>query len=195
MGTEAAEYFSRHLNQPARLLYIGENGSRDIAAKAFIPRLPQLFSFVRGEAFHPQRIRFMDGAPILVTTTASEEDAVERLPKDARDEDVVTRFRSNIHVNTKGLAGAYDEDEWTEVVIEGDEQVKLNLVFSTPRCRSLNVDFETGGVVASERQSCKLLLRDRKVNPMLKEKPCFGRYAFSAPEGVVISVGDRVRVR
>ena len=73
----------------------------------------------------------------------------------------------------------------------------MDLVFNTIRCQSLNVDFSTGRYFKqSDRQLYKLLLPDRKVNPIpqFKDKPCFGRYAFAEPMGSVVKVGDVVEV-
>lgn len=59
---------------------------------------------------------------------------------------------------------------------------------------SLNVDFDTGGLLSPEKQLYKLLTKDRRVNKKFPAKPCFGRYAFAEPVGSVVRVGDTVEV-
>lgn len=59
---------------------------------------------------------------------------------------------------------------------------------------SLNVDFNTGGLLPPDRQLYKLLTKDRRVNKKFPAKPCFGKYAFAEPMGAVIKVGDSVEV-
>lgn len=210
VGEDSASFFSRHLQQPVRLLFIGTHGSRAIVAPALVPRKlkPKVnkswLGFLSGrdeeqEEVHKQQIKFNDAAPLLITSTASEDDARCRLPEEFRDEDILVRFRTNVHVETSGEADfkPYDEDSWKKVVVFSEiskQKVEVDVVFRTVRCQSLNVDFETGGLVKSERQMYKLLAKDRRVNSAIPMKPCFGVYAFAAPSGAVMSVGDRVEM-
>lgn len=210
VGEDVAAFFSRHLRQPARLLFIGTNGSRAIVAPALIPKKlkPRVnkswFGFLTGrveeeEEVHKQQIKFNDAAPLLITSTGSEDDARCRLPEEFRQEDILVRFRTNVHVETSDNAEfkPYDEDAWKKFVIFSEtskEEVEVDVVFRTVRCQSLNVDFETGGMVKPERQMYKLLAKDRRINPAFPMKPCFGVYAFAAPSGVIISVGDQVEI-
>ncbi|KIW72811.1 hypothetical protein PV04_00983 [Phialophora macrospora] len=249
LGDDVAAWFSKHLEQKARLLYIGGSGigagigMRDIVAPQLIPRKPRprtgLLSWLAGtkrdqDELHTQKIQFADAAPLLVTTVSSEEDAKSRVPADADaeeggEDDVIIRFRSNIHIEntvppraTTGrplsddetqvqlLAAPYAEDQWkTLEIISGatpsstnaagkaleELPLRLDLVFNTVRCQSLNVDFRTGGLVPPEQQLFKLLAKDRRVNLMFPYKPCFGRYAFAEPFGRRIRVGDRVEIK
>lgn len=210
VGEDVASFFSRHLEQPARLVYIGDNGSRAIVAPALIPRKPKLkvnrswLTSLLGQSeeedeLHSQQIRYNDAAPLLITTTTSEDDARRRLPKESQDEDIIVRFRTNVHIDTLDIAQfkPYDEDAWKKVMIfssVNSQQVEIDVVFRTVRCQSLNVDFETGGLVKPERQLYKLLAKDRRINPAFPMKPCFGVYAFAAPSDIVLSVGDRVQI-
>ncbi|KIY01554.1 uncharacterized protein Z520_03106 [Fonsecaea multimorphosa CBS 102226] len=233
MGDEIAAWFTKHLGDRARLLYMagGRAGSRDCPAPALIPRKPRprtgLLSWVKAldEELHAQKIQFADAAPLLITTVSSETDAKGRLPKNAagdegEEDDVILRFRSNVHIDNvaaggehnpmsddedgKNASAPYAEDNWKTLNIiaaspsddtaASNTPVHLDLVFNTVRCMSLNVDFRTGGTVPPERQLYKLLTKDRRVNPTFPYKPCFGRYAFAEPFGTVIRVGDRVEV-
>lgn len=227
MGDEIAAWFSKHLEQSARLLYIGEggHGTRDIVAPALIPRKqrsrPGILSWLQGdkqEELHAQKIQFADAAPLLITTVSSEKDASARMIRDAsvdEAEDVILRFRSNIHIdNTSSsvasnngedivhpLSTPYAEEHWKTLAIfpphtiESINPLRLDLVFNTVRCQSLNVDFRTGGILPPERQLYKMLVKDRRVNPAFPFKPCFGRYAFAEPFGRVVRVGDVVEVK
>lgn len=200
MGGEIAAFFSKHLDQPARLLFIGHGRSRAVpGGEHLIPRKPSRFpGLFKGEQ-HGQRIRFNDAAPLLLTTKASEEDTRARVPKDYQSEDILIRFRTNIHVDTSEADGfePYGEDTWKKLIIKssgGKQDVDLDIVFRTVRCMSLNMDFETGGLLPPERQLYKLLTKDRRVNPLFPTKPCFGVYAFAAPNGVELRVGDDVKI-
>lgn len=199
MGPEIASFFSRHLEQPARLIYIGTNGCRAIPAPSLIPQRSSRFPWLFKDEAHEQQIRFADAAPLLITTTASEEDARARLPEGHHKEDIILRFRPNVHIDVSDQPGfqPYEEDTWKKVNISSKadaKEVDLDIVFRTVRCQSLNVDFETGGLVPNERQLYKLLAKDRRVNPAFPMKPCFGVYAFAAPSGTVLSVGDKIEV-
>jgi uncharacterized protein YcbX len=247
LGDDIAAWFSKHLEQKARLLYIGGGGTgigmRDIVAPQLIPRKPKprtgFLSWLTGaegdqDELHTQKIQFADAAPLLVTTVSSEEDAKSRIPaaadaeEDGDDNDeVIIRFRSNIHIEntvptrpttdhhqlssddetqSQLRAAPYAEEQWKTLDIitasanaAGEEleelPLRLDLVFNTVRCQSLNVDFRTGGLVPPERQLFRLLAKDRRVNPMFPYKPCFGRYAFAEPFGRTIRVGDRVEIK
>lgn len=199
MGEEIATFFSKHLKQPARLIYIGRNGFRAVPLPSLIPRKPSKIPWLTGNEGHAQQIRFNDAAPLLITTTTSEEETRTRLPQEYRDEDVLIRFRTNIHVDVSGVAdfSAYEEDSWKKLIIISESssaRVDVDVVFRTPRCQSLNVDFETGGLLPTDRQLYKLLTKDRRVNPSFPSKPCFGVYGFAAPSGTTLSVGDEVQV-
>lgn len=112
MGDEAAEYFTHHLQLSTRLLYIGGTGQREIPGAAFMPKHYRALSISVNDTLQPQRIRFADAAPLLITSTASEEDARRRLPLSAQGEDVIVRFRPNVHVDVGTEREAYDEDGW-----------------------------------------------------------------------------------
>lgn len=182
MGDGPAEFFSKHLDIPTRLLYISGSGSREIPGAAYIPkhRLP-LTIRAAGDHFQPQRIRFADAAPFLVTSTASEVDVRSRLPPENQQEDVLLRFRTNIHIDV-GSVAPFDEDNWRELTVFAEDgttpKAIIRCVFKTPRCLSVNADIETGTGSPRSTQVYGLIARDRRVN---KAYPRKEYYLISLP--------------
>ena len=207
MGEDASRYFSFHLKQPVRLLYIGGNGQREIPGAAFLGMKAAI-----NDRLQPQRVRFADAAPLLITSTASEEDARRRLPPSARGEDLIVRFRPNIHVDVEGEQKPYDEDSWNMLSIRSkldpEQEIMVRCLFKTVRCLSLNVDLSKGAMITTPNQLFGLLMKDRRVNPQFPrksheliyrhsltqylDKPVFGQYACAGPSGAVLRVGDQV---
>ncbi|KXL42456.1 hypothetical protein M433DRAFT_140162 [Acidomyces richmondensis BFW] len=200
MGDEVGKYFSHHLNSPTRLLYIGGNGQRDIPGAVYMPKQYgyRAISIQVNEKLQPQRIRFADAAPLLITTTASENDARRRLPPSARSEDLIVRFRPNIHVDVGDEVEPYDEDSWGMLAIRSKmdrlQEVSVRCLFRTVRCLSLNADLAKGSMVGTNRQLYGLLARDRRTNDKFPHKPVFGQYACAGPSGAILRVGDEVQV-
>ena len=182
-----------------------------------MPKHYSALSVSVNDSFQPQRLRFADAAPLLLTTTASEEDARRRLPPLARGEDVIIRFRPNVHVDTNEEQEPYGEDGWSMLSIRSqadrEQEVSVRCLFRTVRCLSLNADLTKGGMIATNRQLYGLLAKDRRVNekfpsecPCLAtsqsslkltirlDKPVFGQYACAGPSGAVLRVGDEVEV-
>ncbi|KAH9884844.1 hypothetical protein F4778DRAFT_761910 [Xylariomycetidae sp. FL2044] len=198
VGDGSAKFFSQHLGMSVRLLYISGSGSREIPGIAYVPQLLSPLTVRAGENLQPQKIRFADAAPLLITSSASEEDARSRLPAASQDEDVIIRFRANLHVDVGPQTRPYDEDDWKELTIfssDGSvEKATIQCIFRTPRCLSLNANLKTGTMAAREQQMYGLLARDRRVNSAFPHKPVFGQYAFAAPLGATLQVGNQVRV-
>nr|POE56693.1 mitochondrial amidoxime reducing component 2 [Quercus suber] len=198
MGDNAAHYFTHHLGFPTRLLYIGGNGQRDIPGSVYIPRHYRALSIAVNSNLQPQKLRFADAAPLLITTTASEEDARRRLPPSARGEDVIVRFRPNIHVDVGHEYPPYDEDGWGMLAIRSqtdqNQEVTVRCLYRTVRCLSLNVDLSKGGMITTNRQLYGLLARDRRTNENHPHKPVFGQYACAGPSGALLRVGDEVAI-
>jgi uncharacterized protein YcbX len=166
MGQGPADFFTKHLQRPIRLLFIAGTGRREIPGAAYIPNHLAALPVAVGEKLQPQRIRFADAAPLLITSSASEQDARSRLPKASQGEDVILRFRPNIHIDVHDKLPPYDEDEWRFLTIQtASGAVSVKCLFKTVRCLSLNADLEKGGMVATNRQLYGLLARDRRVNP------------------------------
>jgi len=178
MGEDVTKYFSHHLGSATKLLYIGGNGQREIPGAAYLPKHYRALSISVNEKLHPQRIRFADAAPLLITSTASEEDARRRLPPAARGEDVIVRFRPNVHVDVGKEVAPYDEDSWGMLSIRSRtdraQEVSVRCLFKTVRCLSLNVDLAKGGMIATNRQLYGLLARDRRTNDKFPRKPSQG---------------------
>jgi uncharacterized protein YcbX len=168
MGELVSQYFSYHLKFPVRLLYIGGSGQREIPGSVYMPKHYSALSVSVNDKFQPQRLRFADAAPLLLTTTASEEDARRRLPPAARAEDVIIRFRPNVHVDTGEEQEPYGEDGWSMLAIRSqsdrEQEVSVRCLFRTVRCLSLNADLTKGGMIATNRQLYGLLAKDRRVN-------------------------------
>ncbi|WPH00802.1 Hypothetical protein R9X50_00363200 [Acrodontium crateriforme] len=198
MGDEAANYFTHHLGIDARLLYIGGDGRREIPGSVYIPKHYQAISIAVNDRLQPQRIRFADAAPLLITSTASEEDARLRLPPAARGEDIIVRFRPNVHVDVGNEQKPYDEDEWGALSIQSKldsaQEVSVRCLFRTTRCLSLNADLDSGNMITANRQLYGLLSKDRRTNQNHPHRPVFGQYACAGPSGAILRVGDEVKV-
>ncbi|KAI5820739.1 hypothetical protein BZA77DRAFT_301574 [Pyronema omphalodes] len=192
MGSDVAAFFQKYLSDPSiKLLFIAA------------PRDPHpiLTPSIAGDGLikHPQKIRFMDVAPILLTTSASLSDVTSRLPADS---DMVsggsfdiTKFRPNIHITVPSDTPAYDEEFWTEIRVgEKEEEVKFDCTFNTARCLSINVDYQTGKQAPTEEQIYKKMMKDRRIQPHFNYKPCFGRYCICDRFGAKIRRGDKVQV-
>lgn len=175
MGPESAKFFSFHLKKEVRLLYIGGTGQREIPGAMFMPKQKyRALSMRVNDKLQPQRIRFADAAPLLVTSSASEEDARRRLPPSARGEDVIVRFRPNIHVDVGDEQEPYEEDSWTMLTVRSKsdptQEVSIRCLFRTVRCLSLNADLAKGTMINTNRQLYGLLAKDRRVNELFPRK-------------------------
>nr|POF27650.1 uncharacterized protein ycbx [Quercus suber] len=157
---------------------------------SLISRTSSLLSWPAAEG-EETGITFADCAPYLIVSSKSMEDVHRRLP-DGMDMDI-SKFRPNIIIS--GAEQIWEEDFWRELSIAG--QPVWECVHNCGRCKSINIDYETGkqGETASGK-ILKELSRDRRVDPGMKWSPIFGRYSFLHPlgEGRVIRVGDEVKV-
>ncbi|KAE9371592.1 hypothetical protein N431DRAFT_491931 [Stipitochalara longipes BDJ] len=135
-------------------------------------------------------IAFNDCAPYLVVTEPSLADVSKRLPEGVEAD--ITKFRANILLKTSDPA--WEEDFWAELTI-GEEGAKVLLTGNCGRCKSLNVDYNTGeSGTGRDGEMLKLLQKDRRVDQGTKYSPIFGRYGFASKgsEGMVLRVGDEV---
>ena len=140
----------------------------------------------------PDTIKFSDVAPYLVVSSKSMDDIHKRLP-DGETFDI-TKFRPNVIVS--GAQEAWEEDYWAELTI-GDEGTKIECEHNCGRCRSINIDYETGAQGEGEAgKMLKKMSSDRRIDKGTKWSPVFGRYSFLHPssEGREIKVGDAVTV-
>jgi uncharacterized protein len=198
MGDEYANFFATHLNADVRLLFIGGTGRREIPGAAYVGKRTDALTLAFEEGLRPQRIRFADAAPLLITSTASEENARMRLPPEHRSEDVIQRLRPNIHIDVRDTLPAYDEDNWSTLTVltshDTSPAVTIKCIFNCVRCLSLNADPDTGKMIERRRQLYGLLASDRRINKRFPHKPVFGQYAFAGPAGAIVRVGDKVQV-
>jgi uncharacterized protein YcbX len=135
-------------------------------------------------------IAFNDCAPYLVITEPSLADVSKRLPPGVEMD--VTKFRANILLKTSDPA--WVEDFWGELTF-GDGGAKILLTGNCGRCKSLNVDYNTGeSGTGRDGEVLKLLQKDRRVDQGTKYSPIFGRYGFASKEseGMVLKVGSEV---
>ena len=174
LGDEPAAFFTKHLKQDVRLLTIGGTGRRDIPGAAYVPTQRDALSLAIREGLQPQRIRFADAAPLLITSSASENDVRSRLPSMHQKEDVILRLRPNIHIDVQGQLSPYDEDNWASLSVKSKsdekQEVTIKCIFRTVRCLSLNADPETGDMIHRDRQLYGLLAKDRRVNDKFPRK-------------------------
>ncbi|KAK7584651.1 hypothetical protein V3481_010980 [Fusarium oxysporum f. sp. vasinfectum] len=189
MGDVPASFFSKHLGQSIRLLFIGGDGSRPVPGTADLE--PSM-------ANPGQRVRFADAAPFLLTSSSSENEARSRLPPSCQADDIILRLRPNIHIDVGKDTPAFDEDNWRQLTVasevHGPSKAFIRCMSQTTRCLSLNADLETGGGVRREKQLFGLLARDRRVLRSSPNRPVFGCYAYVTPVGITLRVKDKVTV-
>ena len=144
-----------------------------------------------------KEITFSDCAPYLIVSSASLGPLSDRLPEGTEAD--ITKFRPNIVVS--GAEEAWEEDFWAELVVgKGATGVGFAAVHNCARCKSLNIDYETGQPgKGGEGRLLAVMQRDRRVDPGMKYSPIFGRYCFLTEDGgegeKVVRVGDEVVVR
>nr|OQO16390.1 hypothetical protein B0A51_15816 [Rachicladosporium sp. CCFEE 5018] len=139
------------------------------------------------------KVTFADCAPYLVVSSASMPDLHRRFPEPMKAD--IMKFRPNIIVSD--AEKPWEEDYWGEIAIGGAEGAKIECIHNCGRCKSVNIDYETGKPATDE--SGKLLAKmqsDRRVDKGVKYSPIFGRYSFleAGSEGKTVKVGDEVMV-
>ncbi|ENH62169.1 MOSC domain-containing protein 1, mitochondrial [Fusarium oxysporum f. sp. cubense race 1] len=187
MGDVPASFFSKHLGQSIRLLFIGGDGSRPVPGTADLE--PSM-------ANPGQRVRFADAAPFLLTSSSSENEARSRLPPSCQADDIILRLRPNIHIDVGKDTPAFDEDNWRQLTVasevHGPSKAFIRCMSQTTRCLSLNADLETGGGVRREKQLFGLLARDRRVLRSSPNRPVFGCYAYVTPHSRLVGAVEIV---
>lgn len=169
-GSDAAAFFSKHLSTEVRLVFIGNEGRRDIPGSPYDLdwlKVASRYTTESDGSRRSQKIKFADASPLLVTSTASEIETRSRLPVEKRHEDVILQFRPNLHVNTSNSLPAWDEDHWHILTIcrsETDERCTIRCFYPCVRCLSINADPLTGEMLPRDQQFYGLLARDRRVN-------------------------------
>ena len=127
----------------------------------------------------------------------------------------MSKFRPNIVLGSprgslasSGVIPAWDEDFWAELAIHPQrppyedvnlECYKILLTQNCARCRSINVEYDSGEFgdvnLPGGEEPLKYLMKDRRVDPGSKWSPIFGRYGWlEGKASVKVTVGDRVEV-
>lgn len=168
-GPIAAEWLSRYLQRPARLVSFAADVTRALH--------PQLWS---GEL--DSRIEFADGFPLLILSHASLDDLNTRLDQPLP----MNRFRPNLVLD--GL-GPYEEDLVHELT---DDDLCLQMARPCTRCKITTTDQQTGEVGSAEPLTT---LKSYRFSKQLRGVT-FGQYAVVAGgQGTHLRVGQRLRIR
>ena len=166
-GDENANWFSKFLGQPVRLIQQ-------------VSRLPRKrTSSVLGLEIE---VTFADGYPLLVATTASLHDLNTRIIAYEGDAVPMSRFRPNIVISG---AQAYNEDVWNELVVQ---DAVLKGANKCVRCSITTVDQQTA---EAGKEPLKMLAKYRRNKENGVE---FGRN-FIISEPGLISVGDTIKLK
>ena len=204
MEQQYNDWLSSCLGYDVVLAYIGENrrqvrmsssgqlvASSNVAGGWLSSMASKASGLIGGAAKEPE-ITFSDVAPYLVVSSRSMDDVHTRLPEG--EEFDITKFRPNVIVS--GAQDPWEEDYWAEIKI-GEEKATIKTDHNCGRCRSINVDYNTGAQGTGEAgKMLKMLSKDRRVDQGTKWSPIFGRYSFLHPdsEGNVIKLEDDVEV-
>lgn len=206
MPQKYSAWFSECFGYPVVLAYIGDNrravlfqNMQPVEAdpltrflKKHVPFTGPYVEKIMGLHQNEQwKITFADCAPYLICSQTSLDDVSSRLPEGTEMD--MTKFRPNIVI--KGAFEAYQEDYWGKVKINNN--VELTMAHNCGRCKSINVDYETGKDGAGATgEVFKKLQKDRRIDIGAKWSPVFGRYSFWDPkkQSQTLKVGDRVNV-
>ena len=171
-----------------------------------------------GSNAESEPLTLTDIAPYLVVTEESLTEVSGLLP-DGEEMDV-TKFRPNIVIS--GAEEAWEEDYWAALRVHTTEtdhhhangfasgqgqangasftsfDTEILLTSNCCRCRSLNVDFNTGQTAAGDTgKILAKLTKDRRVDKGFKYSPVFGRYGYLDKVDTGdrwVKVGSRVEV-
>lgn len=206
MPAKYNDWFSKCFGYEVLLIYLGNN-TRSVLFQDMQPLEPDpLTKFLREKipfagsyieslmGLRQQdnwRISFADCAPYLICSQTSLENVSDRLP-DGEEMDI-TKFRPNIVV--KGAFDAFQEDFWGKIKI--NNRTELIMAHNCVRCKSINIDYETGKPgTGPSGEVLKKLQKDRRIDIGAKWSPVFGRYSFwdMKAKDEVVKVGDRVNV-
>lgn len=166
-GDKAAGWLSEYLEQDCRLVRMAEDFERKVKPKY---------------ADHGQ-LGFADGAPLLITSTASLDDFNRYLASIGVPGLAMNRFRPNIVID--GIQESWQEDTWHLIRING---VEYEIAWPCTRCRTINVDQETG--IVDDFNYMELLQQYHAINGA----SVFGQNAIHREEDDPVSVGDQVEV-
>ncbi|KAK6503229.1 hypothetical protein TWF481_008258 [Arthrobotrys musiformis] len=226
MGSEYEEFFTKYLGYPAKLVYVGD-ATREVKGNLapnqthltkendfdgggkgwfifgfFTWVLWCLLGWGRGAKY---TIQFADVAPVLVASTVSLEELNSGKREDEKELVLdITKMRPNIVLEPSAPEEMvpFEEDYWAELKVGGDEEEKggarkIELTGNCGRCKSLNVDYETGKQLPVHGQMLKRLSdMKRRVDTGHGYSPIFGRYGFIAKDSLEkeVRVGEEVTV-
>jgi uncharacterized protein len=170
-GDVAAEWFSKFLGTPCRVVRSHPDANRELSTK-----------WTDGVQ---ESTMFADGYPMLLISQGSLDDANARLRAAGRDAIPMNRFRPNIVI---AGCDAFEEDYAAHIGI-GD--VVLKPVKPCPRCPIPSVDQATG-VPGPDPLD---VLRSYRANPKLDDAICFGmNITLAEGAGRLLRVGDAATV-
>ncbi|EOA84765.1 uncharacterized protein SETTUDRAFT_117011 [Exserohilum turcica Et28A] len=217
MPQRYSDWFTFCLGFDVDLVYLGPNRrsplfsemSNSSSSSKLLPKLWNRTSTTTSTSLGQNKLTFADCAPYLFCTAASLADVSRRLrdPNTPEKPMDITKFRPNVVLKSSSHSHAQDEDHqdqpwqedyWGTIQVNG----KTNVVFvhNCVRCKSINIDFETGKPGQGPHgEVLKRMQRDRRIDTGARWSPVFGRYAFwdaahGDEEEVLWSVGDKVRV-
>jgi uncharacterized protein YcbX len=166
-GPAAAAWLSDCLQQPCRLVRIGEKFRRPVLKKAAQP----------GDAFS-----FADGAPVLVTSEASLAALNDRIFENDGEPVTMDRFRPNLVI---AGCGPFAEDDWRAFRAGG---VTFRQAGKSDRCIMTTTDQLTG---ARGKEPLRTLATFRR-DPVNPASVYFGANYINESKQGRVRVGDAV---
>ncbi|KAK6536702.1 hypothetical protein TWF281_000922 [Arthrobotrys megalospora] len=148
-------------------------------------------------------ILFSDVAPVMVASTVSMEELNGGKREGEKELSLdITKMRPNIVLEPSASdeMKPFEEDYWAELEVGGKGEGgtrKIVLTGNCGRCKSLNVDYETGKQLPVHGQMLKRLSdMKRRVDTGHGYAPIFGRYGFIAKDSLErdVRVGEAVAV-
>lgn len=174
MGEKYNDWFSSCFGFPVVFTYVGENlrpvlfarsaNAQPAKSSSWLSSITSsVLGFNKEKADDGKRqIAFQDCAHFLVVTEESLKDVSAKLPE-GQDMDI-TKFRPNIVLS--GADAAWDEDFWGEVAFGAEDGgPKIELQHNCIRCKSINIDYQTGKPGTGKAgEVLKLMQSDRRVD-------------------------------
>ncbi|KAK6520967.1 hypothetical protein TWF506_001203 [Arthrobotrys conoides] len=224
MGPKYQEFFTKYLGYPAKLVYVGDS-TREVkgnlapdqthltkendfntgnTAKSVgfnvLGFLTWVLWYLLGWSSEGSKytIQFADVAPVLVASTVSLEELNSGKRGDEKEIVLdITKMRPNIVLEPSAPdeMKPFEEDYWAELEVNGGR--KIVLTGNCGRCKSLNVDYETGKQLPVHGQMLKRLSdMKRRVDAGHGYSPIFGRYGFIEKDSLEkdVMVGEEVMV-
>ncbi|CAH1791886.1 unnamed protein product [Owenia fusiformis] len=173
-GQEAADWFSKYLNKPVRLLHLHPK----LGTSTMLDGASKFDKWARPW----DKVAFSDYCPYMFISEASLQDLNSRLENPVS----MDRFRTNLIMSD--VSKAYDEDTWRTAFID---DVHFTFLKEGTRCIFITIDPEKGEKDKAE-QPLKMLRSYRLQPEVYGNSPCFG--INMVPDSVgTIRVGDPIR--